>query len=112
MLISIPNEFKLIEELFGINIFLFVRSLKRQSREINLNILKELKRKKLRKILVVGPAISPYFYQLVDKIDAYFVALDINRNCLELTSSLIDLRKVSDVVKMSYKKNAWRSNFQ
>lgn len=78
----------------------FVRGLERQSRQINLDLRKELKTRNLKRVLVVGPCISPYFYQLANTIeDSSFVALDIDKNCLDLTRSVIDIVNPSEVIK-------------
>lgn len=104
---------KFVSELYGLPPFIFIRNLEKQCIDINLNIYEEVKKRKPKKILVVGPAISPYFFQLADRIEnSLFVALDKNKNILDLTRSVvnrgesfkaIDTSKIPDEIKPEIK---------
>lgn len=93
---------KLISKLYT-DLF-FIRGLEKQSREINLDLQKELKRRNPKKVLVVGPYVSPCFYQLTNQIkDCLFVALDIDKNYLDLTRSVIDIVEPSEAIEKTAK---------
>lgn len=89
----------LIHKLYCPTTFLFVRNLKTQIEETGLNIVQELEKRKPKKVLVIGPGVSPYIYQLANIFDAYFIALDIRRCCLETLASLGLPVKLEKLVK-------------
>lgn len=89
-----------ISELYGINLFIWKRNLERQCLEISLDIYGELRKRSPKRILVVGPGISPYMFQLANQIEnCSFIALDVNKNCLDLTRSVIGIKKPSEIVE-------------
>lgn len=96
---------KFIGELYGLDPFIFMRNLEKQCLELNLNICEELKKRNSKKVLVVGPGISPCVFQLANQIeDAQFIALDNNRNCLDLTKSIIGVGKPSRAIRTNKNK--------
>jgi len=96
---EVHEKLKLFHELYGLATLLFIRNLKTQIKETSINIIQELKKRTPKKVLIVGPGVSPYIYQLASIFDSHFIALDIRRYCLETLRCLGKPNKVEKMVK-------------